>query len=357
MMAHTTATIPALDLRPTGKLPAAVSEAAEQEAVRRSVDAQFPVIAAFLADATPKVIEPNPGAPIFSAALSEDLGAVVLCLNEDVNLETPEATRDAARQAAAFVTSLNTLAGQQAGTTAPLAGAPVRPVRITGPGKSAALIVADLYTSDDPDNPRTVAAIRSESCSDVDTDSAGARQTAANLREGADALDALADQLAAIEQSAETGPASGRSEHVATRADAQPRTFTIPIRGGGILTETCLRDCTIDHQPQTDGEQHAEDIWHHIGDEPSVTLPVFDPEQGTVEDNFLTAQIMVAPHSKDPRLQVPHVGVDIAQNYSVMEGLTPDEFAAVIDQLAAHVDQMRAVHARLVQARAEWDAR
>ncbi|AGP56158.1 DUF6907 domain-containing protein [Streptomyces rapamycinicus] len=139
-------------------------------------------------------------------------------------------------------------------------------------------------------------------------------------------------------------------------APAEPRTFTFPLRDGGTLTETCPPDCNLDHQPQTELREVAEDIWHHIGDQPSLTLTVFDAEDGTAEDQFLSAQVTVAPHESDPRLCVPHVNVEIAQDYAVMEGMTPDEFGAVIDKLAAHVDQLRRVHAQLVQARADWQA-
>ncbi|MET7900346.1 hypothetical protein ABZS86_02335 [Streptomyces sp. NPDC005355] len=142
MMAHTTSTVPALDLRPTGKLPAAVSEAAEREAARCSVAAQFPIIDAFLAEATPEVIQPNPGAPIFAAELSEELSAVVLSLNEDVNLDTPEATRNVGHQAAAFFTRLYALAELQAGAPTTPAGAP-SPVTITAPGAAEPLITAE----------------------------------------------------------------------------------------------------------------------------------------------------------------------------------------------------------------------
>lgn len=220
---------------------------------------------------------------------------------------------------------------------------PLGPVRIPAPGAAEPLITAELFTNDDP-TPRTVAAVYGSPSSDRDLDSAGLSQLIANITAALPRLHALRNQLAATEQGT-TAPA------------AEPRTFTFPLRDGGTLTETCPRGCDLDHQPQTERREHAEDIWHHIGDDPHLTLTVFDPEDGKAEDQFLSAQVTVAPHETDPRLSVPHVSLAIAQDYSVMEGMGPDEFGTVIDHLAAHVDRLRGVHAQLVQARAEWQAR
>ncbi|MEU0809543.1 hypothetical protein [Streptomyces sp. NPDC005970] len=158
-----------------------------------------------------------------------------------------------------------------------------------------------------------------------------------------DKLRGARDQLAAIEQGTPAAP-------------AEPRTFTFPLRDGSTLTETCPPGCTTDHQPQTERPQFLSDIWHHIGDEAVLPLTVFDAEDGSVEDRFLAAQVTVSPHGHAARLRVPHVSLDIAQDYSVMEGMTPDELGTVINKLAAHVDQLRGVHAQLVRARADWQA-
>ncbi|MFI0772347.1 DUF6907 domain-containing protein [Streptomyces sp. NPDC021218] len=218
-------------------------------------------------------------------------------------------------------------------------------VQITAPGRTESLITAELFTSSDPDDSRTVATVYGSWDSDADLDSVGLGQLIASTEGALPGLRALRDQLAAIERGNPAAPS------------VEPRTFTFPLRDGGTLTETCPRGCTADHQPQTERREHAEDIWHHIGDDPHLTLTVFDPDGGKAEDRFLFAQVTVAPHAKEPQLRVPHVNVEIAQDYSVMEGLGPDELAAVIGKLATHVEHLRSVHARLVQARADWQAR
>ncbi|QKV94239.1 hypothetical protein HUT19_22800 [Streptomyces sp. NA02950] len=253
------------------------AEAAERETVRRSVDAQFPVIAQFLAD-TPARVESSP-------------------------------------------------------------------VRITAPGAREPLITAELFTNDDP-TPRTVAAVYASANSDVDTNSAGLRQLASRMRHGACGFDRLADQLAAIEQGAPAAP-----------QPAAPPTWTMRTHDGDEHTETCPTWCTTTeiHQRETESTIHPSDIWHQSD---HVAMPlVLTESRETYEDLVLIADVAVIPHADEAEQRIPHVNMQMIGDQDFWTGpMGPDEFGAVIDKLAAHVDQLRAVHAQLVQARADWQA-
>ncbi|MEV8474859.1 hypothetical protein [Streptomyces sp. NPDC051173] len=85
---------------------------------------------------------------------------------------------------------------------------------------------------------------------------------------------------------------------------------------------------------------------------PGLKLSVFDAEYGQVAMPVLAARISVDPYSDDPRLNVPHAVVEPWMD-AVMDGLSPEEFAAVIGQVEAHLVQLRRVHAELEAALAE----
>lgn len=132
------------------------------------------------------------------------------------------------------------------------------------------------------------------------------------------------------------------------------RSFSVPLITGSVLTETCPRGCVHDHSSDS-RDVFLEDLFHRIGEKVSVTVPVFDAEEGTVPMPVLAAQVRVDPYSSDPRLRVPHVNLEPAPD-DVMEGLGPVELAAVIAQVRAHCDRLDEVLDRLVAARAEYGA-
>lgn len=129
----------------------------------------------------------------------------------------------------------------------------------------------------------------------------------------------------------------------------RPRTWMRRISGGGQVLETCSTWCTDHHRGDQDGAlddlQHGT---HHDG----TLLPVFHPDLGAVAMPVLAARMNVDPYSDRPERRLPHVVLEPWQD-EVMECLSPDELAAVIAQVRAHCDQLDAVLAQLVRARAE----
>lgn len=128
------------------------------------------------------------------------------------------------------------------------------------------------------------------------------------------------------------------------------RSWLRRIWSGGQSVETCPAWCTDRHA--NDHHGNLDDLQHGSRFDGPL-LPVFDAEQGTAPVPILAGRINVDPYSSDPRRNVPHVHLEPFAD-EVMECLAPDEFAAVIDQVQAHCDQLRAVHALLVRVRAEY---
>ncbi|MER7174600.1 DUF6907 domain-containing protein [Streptomyces mesophilus] len=131
---------------------------------------------------------------------------------------------------------------------------------------------------------------------------------------------------------------------------AEPRTWLRRIWKGGQIVETCPAWCTDTHWNDQSG--YLVDLCHGDGFQ-GPELSVFDAEDGMVQVPLFTGRINVDPYSSEPARNVPHVHLEPYPD-QVMECLTPDEFAAVIAQLRAHCDRLDQVHARLVEARAEW---
>ncbi|MCP9209312.1 DUF6907 domain-containing protein [Streptomyces sp. NEAU-Y11] len=223
----------------------------------------------------------------------------------------------------------------------------VNQVRVTAPGATDSLIVAEPFTGDGP-NPRTVVSVYSEADAGRDLDAAGLTQLISRMQTALPGMRALRDQLAAIEQETPAVPA----------LPVAPPTWTMRTHDGDEHTETCPAWCTTTeiHQRETESTIHPSDIWHQSD---HVAMPlVLTESRETYEDLVLIADVAVIPHSDEPEQRIPHVNVQMIGDQDFWTGpMGPDEFGTVIDRLAAHVDQLRAVHARLVQARAEWQAR
>ncbi|MDT3395472.1 hypothetical protein RKE29_02195 [Streptomyces sp. B1866] len=191
MKPTTTAPPPALaDLPTDGPLPVALAEAAHQ-ALDGATDQP---------DSRPTSIP-----QIFAAELRPGLDGgpvpwIGLDLNDDVDLDTPERTRAAAKQAAVFAARLNALAEEQA-RQAPTPGL----VQLTAPGADRALLGAELYTWDDGNGPVTTLSLYSET--GVDLDLAETDQFIAGLIKFIPKVQRLRDRLASIEQPQSATPA------------------------------------------------------------------------------------------------------------------------------------------------------
>ena len=131
-----------------------------------------------------------------------------------------------------------------------------------------------------------------------------------------------------------------------------PRTWTLtaPASYGHVkITETCLSFCRADHT--SDRNVHPMDLWHQQYG-PSMTLAVTDTAEPPEPDKVLAVSIDQRPHDLDPAARVPHARVEVSGGVW-SEAMTPDAFAAFIDQLAGHVEKLREFHTVLAQAVAE----
>lgn len=131
------------------------------------------------------------------------------------------------------------------------------------------------------------------------------------------------------------------------------RSWVRRIVGGGQVVESCPAWCTVSHTADEVG--NLDDLTHagpvtemfvetldHWSDGRPVTLPV----------PVLRADIRVDPYSEDPRRSVPFASFEPFQD-EVMDGLGPDELAAVVAQIRAHCDRLDGVVAQLRAVRVE----
>jgi hypothetical protein len=135
----------------------------------------------------------------------------------------------------------------------------------------------------------------------------------------------------------------------------QPRTWQFTDRRTGEQRVfTCLPGCTINHPRDFDRPVFAEDVWCWTEAEP-LTLPV--NENGTPEEyRILDTIIKVEPWSPTIAHRLPFAVVELVDDHFI-DGLDPDGLETVINTLAGRLDQMRATHARLVEARNEYRTR
>ncbi|MFJ6235079.1 DUF6907 domain-containing protein [Streptomyces griseus] len=143
----------------------------------------------------------------------------------------------------------------------------------------------------------------------------------------------------------------------ATPGQAEPATEKQPItyvlRTGGILVETCPTWCVLDHTDDIEGI-HAEDLVHEGAE---IQLRTNTIEGSRV--SILAAQIMQWPFSTDGNgSEAPYMA--LRPEASMGESLgysTPEDVEAEIRRAEAHLGDLRALNARLVDARAEYEHR
>jgi hypothetical protein len=134
-----------------------------------------------------------------------------------------------------------------------------------------------------------------------------------------------------------------------------PRTWTfrVPQHLGfhAELTTICPTWCDGKHRQ--DVEEHPVDIYH---DQTFQGLELEVKADGkAVWSAALQICVTMRPFSVDPAERMPHAIITVDES-SETAPLAPDALAEIIDQAAAAVDQMRAAHALLVQALAEYGA-
>lgn len=109
---------------------------------------------------------------------------------------TPDETRARCAELRAHLENVEALADQIEGQ------APLEPAAecysVTAPGASGALLSAEIFRSDDEENPRTAIAVWSQPRADDDLDVAGADQLLADLEQFIPRLRALRNHLASV---------------------------------------------------------------------------------------------------------------------------------------------------------------
>ncbi|EGE43166.1 hypothetical protein GTY83_19020 [Streptomyces sp. SID4928] len=135
--------------------------------------------------------------------------------------------------------------------------------------------------------------------------------------------------------------------------NAEPQPITYALRTGGVLVETCPSWCVLDHASDIEGI-YAEDLVHEGAE---IQLRTNTIEGSRV--SILAAQIMQWPFSTDGNgSEAPYMA--LRPEASMGESLgysTPEDVEAEIRRAEAHLGALRALNARLVDARAEYEHR
>ncbi|WP_432004586.1 DUF6907 domain-containing protein [Streptomyces parvus] len=157
---------------------------------------------------------------------------------------------------------------------------------------------------------------------------------------------------AAFRQSgAPATPPAAAPTPVTPPAEKQPITYT--LRTGGVLVETCPSWYVLEHAPDHDA-LYPEDLVHEGAE---IELPTTTIEGSRV--SILAARITQWPHSGDGSgAEVPYMA--IRPEASMGEALgysSPEDVEAEICRTEAHLQALRDLNARLVEARAEYHRR
>ncbi|MFJ9340227.1 DUF6907 domain-containing protein [Streptomyces sp. NPDC101733] len=136
-------------------------------------------------------------------------------------------------------------------------------------------------------------------------------------------------------------------------AEQAPRRWSFVDRHTGYRHEvTCLPGCVVPHDTEMSRGALAEDVWCMTAETDDVWLPVSTGGQPATEVRLLDANIRQDPFDSVMAKRVPHAVVEIMED-SFIEPLDPDGLATVILALEDKLKQMRAVHAQLVELRAQ----
>ncbi|MET9604512.1 hypothetical protein ABZZ17_05525 [Streptomyces sp. NPDC006512] len=136
-------------------------------------------------------------------------------------------------------------------------------------------------------------------------------------------------------------------------AEPAPRSWSFVDRRTGFRHEvTCLPGCVVSHEREIALGVVAEDVWCMTAETDDVWLPVSTGGKPADEVRLLAASIRQDPFDTNLAKRVPHAAVEVMED-SFIEPLDPDGLATVILGLEAQLKQMRAVHAQLVELRAQ----
>ncbi|WP_234341963.1 2-oxo-4-hydroxy-4-carboxy-5-ureidoimidazoline decarboxylase [Streptomyces sp. NRRL F-4707] len=134
-----------------------------------------------------------------------------------------------------------------------------------------------------------------------------------------------------------------------------PRTWSFIDRKTGETVEyTCMQGCTLDHSHEMGRPVFREDVWCWFWDQP-LTLPV--NENGSPEEfRVLSTVVKVEPWAPQVAHRLPFAVIELVDDHFI-DGLDPDGLETVISTLSERLEQMRATHRRLVEARKAYRER
>ncbi|MEU8700327.1 hypothetical protein AB0C61_22200 [Streptomyces sp. NPDC048680] len=134
------------------------------------------------------------------------------------------------------------------------------------------------------------------------------------------------------------------------------RTWTYDDRHGTQHTVTCPSWCSTTHTDDLDRNRHPTDVYHQLyGAEASAEYSEAYEEYESWP--LLCATLGVSPNSTvSPAYRVPHVLVEVAAD-TYTRPMDPDQLAEFIQTVAGQLDELRVMHSRLTEARAEWATR
>lgn len=142
-----------------------------------------------------------------------------------------------------------------------------------------------------------------------------------------------------------------------TESAPSPRTWAYTRRGdNATVTVTCPSWCELDHRADLERPIDPDDVYHHAyGD--GATIEAFETRQYE-ERRLLAPQLAVHPSADDADQQVrnvPYVIVELVDEVW-SRPMGPDALADFIGTVAGQLEELRTMHARLVQARAQVGA-
>ncbi|KOX32829.1 hypothetical protein ADL07_11740 [Streptomyces sp. NRRL F-4707] len=115
-----------------------------------------------------------------------------------------------------------------------------------------------------------------------------------------------------------------------------------------------MQGCTLDHSHEMGRPVFREDVWCWFWDQP-LTLPV--NENGSPEEfRVLSTVVKVEPWAPQVAHRLPFAVIELVDDHFI-DGLDPDGLETVISTLSERLEQMRATHRRLVEARKAYRER
>lgn len=122
------------------------------------------------------------------------------------------------------------------------------------------------------------------------------------------------------------------------------------------ILDQCPSWCASDHQRDIETGEFRVDVTHARHDTGPVAGMHVDGEGEGIPVRVLGAILDVHPFSESLHQRLPNVSVEIVDGHWV-EDMDPAALANLIAMLRGRLDDLDRVHAQLLAARAEWEAK